>query len=235
MSEPPEDDDYEVGYGRPPKATRFPKGQSGNPAGRPKGARNRKPRNWEERLIDLIRAESEREVTVRENGEPVTMTAAKAVVRSINFSAVKGNVRAQALFLELVRSAAAEDGRRKTALMDALIAYKREWQNVFDDCDRAGKTRPDVALDPNDIVIDEETGEPAYVGVLRGWQSADDRERIREHEAELRFWQKELEATDDPEERASIEMDVARQKEVLGILRQMAGMKPKKKPEDPAI
>ena len=29
-------DDYEVGYGRPPKKTQFKKGQSGNPKGRPK-------------------------------------------------------------------------------------------------------------------------------------------------------------------------------------------------------
>jgi hypothetical protein len=29
-----------VGYGRPPLATRFRAGQSGNPRGRPKGARN---------------------------------------------------------------------------------------------------------------------------------------------------------------------------------------------------
>jgi hypothetical protein len=32
--------DYEIGYGRPPIHTRFKPGQSGNPAGRPKGAQN---------------------------------------------------------------------------------------------------------------------------------------------------------------------------------------------------
>lgn len=34
------DDDYEVGYKRPPKNSRFKKGQSGNPKGRPKGRKN---------------------------------------------------------------------------------------------------------------------------------------------------------------------------------------------------
>ena len=33
---------YEVGYGKPPRHTRFIKGQSGNPRGRPTGAKNLK-------------------------------------------------------------------------------------------------------------------------------------------------------------------------------------------------
>ncbi len=32
--------DYEIGYGRPPKSTRFKLGQSGNPKGRKKGSMN---------------------------------------------------------------------------------------------------------------------------------------------------------------------------------------------------
>jgi hypothetical protein len=31
---------YSVGYGRPPKHTRFKPGRSGNPKGRPRGSRN---------------------------------------------------------------------------------------------------------------------------------------------------------------------------------------------------
>jgi hypothetical protein len=34
--------EYEVGYGKPPKSTRFQPGQSGNPRGRPKGTKNLK-------------------------------------------------------------------------------------------------------------------------------------------------------------------------------------------------
>ncbi len=35
-----EDVGYEVGYGKPPAASRFKKGQSGNPKGRPKVTKN---------------------------------------------------------------------------------------------------------------------------------------------------------------------------------------------------
>jgi hypothetical protein len=37
---PDSEGDYEVGYGKPPRETRFAKGQSGNPRGRPSGAKN---------------------------------------------------------------------------------------------------------------------------------------------------------------------------------------------------
>jgi hypothetical protein len=40
---PPDDErDYPVGYGKPPPHSRFVKGQSGNPRGRPPGAKNMK-------------------------------------------------------------------------------------------------------------------------------------------------------------------------------------------------
>ena len=36
------DDEYDVGYKKPPKRTQFKPGQSGNPRGRPKGTKNLK-------------------------------------------------------------------------------------------------------------------------------------------------------------------------------------------------
>lgn len=97
-----------VGYCRPPTGSRFRKGQSGNPAGRRKGSRNRpSPPIAEDQLGALIREEAYRLVDVNENGEEVRMPVARAVIRSLVVAAAKGDPRAQAVFLRMVSASEA--------------------------------------------------------------------------------------------------------------------------------
>ncbi|MBL4544643.1 MAG: hypothetical protein JKP95_01895 [Oceanicaulis sp.] len=58
--------EYEVGYGKPPKATQFKKGQSGNPRGRPK----MQPKDVAAHMSDLL-AEKR---PVRVDGKTVMMS-----------------------------------------------------------------------------------------------------------------------------------------------------------------
>jgi hypothetical protein len=96
-----EADPDSVGYRRPPAGTRFRKGQSGNPAGKPKGRKN-KPRPYAERLGSLMLEEAYRPITVSEDGKEITLPLAQAVFRSLATAAAKGETRAQAMFLKLI-------------------------------------------------------------------------------------------------------------------------------------
>jgi Family of unknown function (DUF5681) len=82
-----------VGYGKPPKRTRFKPGQSGNPNGRPKGGKNLK--------TDLVEELSER-VPVTENGRPLKISKQRLMVKALIAKAVKGDTRAAGILISLL-------------------------------------------------------------------------------------------------------------------------------------
>ena len=86
---------YEVGYGKPPVHTRFPKGQSGNPSGRPK-------RKATERAKEIALQEAYRLVPVREGDKIVKLPAIQAVHQIA--LAAKGNGPAQRAVLRVVQA-----------------------------------------------------------------------------------------------------------------------------------
>jgi len=89
-------DDDSVGYGRPPKATRFAKGTSGNPSGRPRGSRDLRA-DLQDELAELISVNDEA-------GGPQRITKQRALVKAIVQKALSGDVRAvNALFALTIR------------------------------------------------------------------------------------------------------------------------------------
>jgi len=85
--------DYEVGYGKPPKHSQFKKGQSGHPAGRPKGTRNLK--------TDLTEELAER-ILIREGGRAIKVSKQRALIKSLTAKALQGDTRAATLVLNMV-------------------------------------------------------------------------------------------------------------------------------------
>jgi Family of unknown function (DUF5681) len=85
MSKPKEPDDYEVGYGKPPKGGQFKKGVSGNPSGRPK-----KPSDFGSELLQELNSL----VTFNENGQQKVMKKSKLVTRQFVNKAASGNLPA---------------------------------------------------------------------------------------------------------------------------------------------
>jgi len=84
--------DYEVGYGRPPKHSRFQKGRSGNPKGRPKGASG---------IMATMKRELARSITVQEGDRKVRMTMEEALTKRILQLGSKGNIQALKMVVEM--------------------------------------------------------------------------------------------------------------------------------------
>src|SRR5579872_3305757 len=87
--------DYEVGFGRPPARTQFRKGVSGNPKGRPKGARN---------VSSVLAKLCGDKVSVTINGKARSMTALEALLMRLRASALSGDLKANREFLSALRA-----------------------------------------------------------------------------------------------------------------------------------
>jgi hypothetical protein len=82
--------DYEVGRGKPPLHTRFQKGKSGNPSGRPRGSKS---------TFTLLREVANEMVFVSENGRRRKITKLHAAMLLLINKAVSGDRRLMEVLL----------------------------------------------------------------------------------------------------------------------------------------
>jgi hypothetical protein len=76
---------YPVGFGKPPRTTRFKKGRSGNPKGRPRGSRT---------SLTLLEQALSEPVVVTENGQRKKITKGEALMKQVVNKAASGDARA---------------------------------------------------------------------------------------------------------------------------------------------
>ena len=86
--------DYEIGFGRPPKATQFKKGTSGNKKGRPKGTKN---------IATLFHEAMHQRVAISENGQRRTITKIQAALTQLANKAATGDPKAIQASINIAR------------------------------------------------------------------------------------------------------------------------------------
>jgi hypothetical protein len=102
-------DEYEVGYGKPPRNAQFKPGKSGNPKGRPKGTKN---------LATDLTEELAEKIIVNEGGRQLKISKQRAMIKSLLAKALKGDTRAATVLLKLLIDA--EQASTKNAVAEAL-------------------------------------------------------------------------------------------------------------------
>src|SRR5580693_6342401 len=120
---PPDNNrDDEVGYGKPPRRTRFTKGQSGNPRGRLPGAKN---------LKTLLSEALNEFVIVTENGGRRKITKRQAIITQLVNRSATADWRAIKILLDLVRDIEGQTELRDLRLQRGGREGDRAAQNAL--------------------------------------------------------------------------------------------------------
>ena len=158
-------------YRQPPAEHQFKKGVSGNPKGRPKKKAvqpggNALGSGAVDRLSAMTLAEANRPIPVGEGDEASEIPAIQAVLRTMFRAAAQGDTRAARQLLDVVGRV--ESGRAMVAQGNYVRAHKyiEEFRPIFAKHEREGRDPPDIYPHPDDLLIDEHTGEVTIDGPI---------------------------------------------------------------------
>jgi Family of unknown function (DUF5681) len=162
--------EYDIGYGKTPTYSRYPKGKSGNPGGRPT-----KQRKLEEmtkssspsEIDEMIRAQLTRVITVNEGGKAKKMKMREVISQAQINAAAKGNVHAQKEVMRTDRQIEARDIERTLVAAEQQKAkreeeietyklmanYKKRREDVWAEAEARGTEPYDPWPHPDDIML----------------------------------------------------------------------------------
>lgn len=154
----------DVGYARPPKSTRFLKGRSGNPKGRPKKIMVKPPLPALEPTSAALLASGSRMLTATENGRTVQLPSSEAMMRAYERLALGGNRLALKDLIRLRREEEAIAAAERRRIFDYWRTVKEEGERTLAKAARTGLPEPTLYPHPDDVHLDYETMEAKIVG-----------------------------------------------------------------------
>ena len=128
---------YEVGYKKPPAKTKFKKGKSGNPSGRPKGSKNKNgffpldKGTLFEFQKQIINAGYE-EIQVVKDGAAISMSKMDALLAQLYNKAMNGNLGAAKILLQYTNKSLFELGEAAHRVRNLTIKTRNaEREKIF--------------------------------------------------------------------------------------------------------
>lgn len=143
---------YDVGYRKPPVATRFQKGQSGNPGGRkPKSHINSIEESGPMREMFLEAAR--RKIKVKDGEVTREITTLQGIIRSQQQAALRGNPLAQRDIIDRTERMLAAEAREIDEINERVRAYQQDcWERIA--AKKNKQPEPEFDIHPDDIVIE---------------------------------------------------------------------------------
>ncbi len=156
---------YEIGYKKPPAQHRFQKGQSGNPAGRPRNAKTTfggHPLDswWQKALLD----EAGKVVPVTINGRRVRRTMGQLALQRAFADAAAGRPTAMRIVAQKMGEVERLQRERWEQDIETMGLLHRRATAELETRLRAGEVDPIVLPHPDDFVVNTETGAVEIVG-----------------------------------------------------------------------
>jgi hypothetical protein len=131
----PNPSDYEVGYCRPPKATRFAAGNRANPNGRPKGSRG---------IGAVLQDIMGQKIAVTENGKTRRIPTLEVILRRLANDAMRSDPAAVKLLISLV-DRYADSPEAAHRLIDLLAEDRAILGRYLPDAAPDNPSKPDEA------------------------------------------------------------------------------------------
>jgi hypothetical protein len=150
----------------------------------------------------MVLDEATRLITVREGDKVFEIPAMQAVLRTMFRAAGQGDARAARQLMDAV--ARAESGRTITAqeALTQAIRYKEKYLPIFEKHEKESLDPPDIYPHPDDLIINEETGEVTIDGPTSKEQ-AGARKAVRQQALETmpRYFELQEALAQDPKNR----------------------------------